>query len=482
MMKTVYSARHLSLRLMLGSVFSLAFTFPAAYGQTKSPVPSPLAAFNESLVALAEKTSPAVVQIFSTGFGIPEGQDLLGAGSVRPQRNTGSGVFVHPEGYIVTTAHLIAGAQRVRVLFTLPSEGGGKFEGSIVRPPGRIMDAKVLGYDLESDLAVLKIEAKVLRYLRFADSSLIRKGQLVFALGNPRRMEEGMTMGVVSSAARQIDPSDPMIYIQTDANINEGNSGGPLVDIDGNIVGISNFKASQAIGESGFGLAAPSNIVRPVYEQVRENGRVRRGIIGVMTQTINPLLAASLKLSQDGGVLVVDVIPTSPADLAGIRAGDIIYSLDGKVMENALQFNFHIYQRKVGDQVNLDILRAGEKRTLRAAVFERPDIPNRLAQLMDQARTPVPPLAIVAADIDEKTMGLLPFFRDSQGVLIASLLPGSLAQDALKPGDLIHAIDTVAIRNLAELTSELGKRRKGDIVFLYIERQMQYRYVLVELQ
>jgi serine protease Do len=295
-------------------------------------------------------------------------------------------------------------------------------------------------------------------------------------------MEEGISMGVISSAVRQIESSDPMVYIQTDANINEGNSGGPIVDIDGNIIGISNFKASQAIKEPGFGLAAPSNIARPVYEQIRDTGRVSRGIIGVATQTINPLLAASLKLPQDGGVLVVDVLPTSSADLAGIRAGDIIHSLDGRVMENSLQFNFNIYQHKVDDEVNMEILRAGERKTVRTLVFERPDVKNRLAQLMDKARTHVTQLVILAAAIDEEVLDALSLFRDSRGVLVAALLPGSLSGDSAKPGDLIHAVGTVAIKNLTELNSELGKRGKGDIVYLYIERQMQYRYVLVELQ
>jgi len=299
--------------LVLGMAFPVSIC--AQEQERRESPPDPLRQLSASLETLVEKISPAVVEIFVTGFGLAEGQDPFRASIVTPQRTTGSGVLVHPEGYIITTAHLIRGAQRVRVLFTLPSEGG-KVPGSIVRPPGRVMDAEVLGFDLETDLAVLKINAKVIRYLKFGDSGGLRKGHLVFAFGNPRLMEEGVSMGIVSSNARQIEMDDPMIYVQTDASITPGNSGGPLVDIEGNLIGINNYQASMKIDEQGFGLAAPANIVRTVYDQIRENGSVTRGIIGLTPQTINPLLSGALDLPQDWGVLVVDIIPTSPADMA----------------------------------------------------------------------------------------------------------------------------------------------------------------------
>jgi len=151
-------------------------------------------------------------------------------------------------------------------------------------------------------------------------------------------------------------------------------------------------------------------------------------------------------------------------------------------MENARQFNVNVYQRRIGDRIEVEYSRGGERRKVEIPVFERPDLPDRLARLMDRVRTSVPELGVMAADIDEETMEDLPFFRDSQGVLIAAHMPGSLSRGSLNPGDLIHAINRVPLKNLAQLREDLAKRRKGDIVYLYIERQLQYRYVIVELQ
>ena len=454
---------------------------PHILGQTQPAPVNPLKQLSESLEALAENVSPTVVQIFTTGFAAVAGQDLMQTGEVTARRTTGSGVLVHPEGYIVTNAHVVAGAQRVRVLLTLATEGN-KVEGSILRPRGRLLDAEVLGTDHETDLAILKINVKVLRYLKFADSDDLNKGSLVFAFGNPRRMEDGVAMGVVSSAARQLSEEDPMIYIQTDATINPGNSGGPLVNINGELVGINNFQATELTNEEGFGLAAPSNIVRTVYQQIRENGRVQRGVIGITAQTITPLMAKCLELPRDWRVIVSDVVPSSPADLAGIRNRDIILELDNKVMENARQLNVNIYQRGVGDTVNLTLLRDGATQAARVAVMERPDVPSRLSGLLDRTRSLIPQLGILVVDIPEEIGAFLLFLRSSSGIMVAARAPGSLSGSEFQPGDVIHSVNRAGIETVEGLHADLEKRKGGEIVVLLVERRAQFQYVTVELQ
>ena len=201
----------------------------------------------------------------------------------------------HPRsrtGYIVTNAHVVQGAHKVQVQLAAPRRGGAR---SILGPRPRLVGAQIVAIDEETDLAVLKVDEKALPFLELADSDGVRPGQLVLAFGSPLGLDSSVTMGVVSAVARQLEPDDPMIYIQTDASINPGNSGGPLVDTDGRVVGINTLILSQSGGNEGLGFAAPSNIVRNVFEQMRKYGRVRRGEIGVRAQTITPSLAEGLE-------------------------------------------------------------------------------------------------------------------------------------------------------------------------------------------
>src|SRR5205807_7150910 len=176
------------------------------------------------------------------------------------------------------------------------------------------------------------------------------------AFGNPLGLEGSVSLGIVSSTARQIRPDDAMIYIQTDAPINPGNSGGPLVDSEGQVVGINTFILSQSGGSEGIGFAIPSNIVRNVIRQIKKDGHVHRGQIGLYAQTITPALASGLGLPQDWGVLVGDVTPHGPADTAGIKVGDIILSLNGKPMENARQLEVNVYRYPEDEKVSLEVL------------------------------------------------------------------------------------------------------------------------------
>src|SRR5919107_1501481 len=237
---------------------------------------------SRTLETLSDRVGPAVVQVFAVGYAPPsdpgEERSLLAQ-----QRSTGSGVILDPGGYIVTNAHVVQGAYKVQVQLPAPRRGATR---SIVGPRPRMVGAQIIAVDEETDLSVLKVDEKALPFLELADSDSVRSGQLVLAFGSPLGLDSSVTLGVVSAVARQLEPDDPMIYIQTDASINPGNSGGPLVDTDGRVVGINTLILSQSGGNEGLGFAAPSNIVRNIFEQVRKYGRVRRGEIGVRAQTI----------------------------------------------------------------------------------------------------------------------------------------------------------------------------------------------------
>ena len=305
---------------------------PASAVKPAPPADAALAV-SSAIEATASTAGAAVVEIFTMSYAPTEGRVAGTTDLVRTQRATGSGAIVDASGYIVTNAHVVRGAQRIRV--EVPTVPTG---GSILGARGRLLDGRIVGLDLETDLAVIKVETTGLPTLTFGDSDDLRAGQIVVALGSPLGFYNSVSLGVVSAVARQLEPESPMVYVQSDAAISSGSSGGPLVDLRGRIVGINTLVASRegAAGE-GLGFAAPSNIVRAVYEQLRQHGRVRRGDIGVRPQTLTPVLATGLGLARDHGVVLADVLPGGPAAQAGLRPGDVVVALDGKPMENGRQ-------------------------------------------------------------------------------------------------------------------------------------------------
>ncbi|MFV1987481.1 MAG: S1C family serine protease, partial [Gemmatimonadota bacterium] len=320
-----------------------------AQAQSRS---SALADLSSSFEELASKVSPAVVQIFASGLSIERSVQASGQeGVVSRQSATGSGVIVDPAGYIITNAHVIAGATRVQVSLSERVPAAGE---SILMGRGALLTADVIGVDTESDLAVLKIDGPEVPYLPFGDSDQLEQGELVFAFGSPLGLQNSVSMGVVSSVARQLEPEGSMVYVQTDAAVNPGNSGGPLVNTDGELVGINTLIFSRSGGSDGLSFAAPSNIVESVFVQIRDEGRVRRGAIGVRAQTITPRLAGGLGLPRPWGVIISDVTPGAPGAAAGLRIGDVVLRLDGKLMENGRQFDVNLYRYTPGSRVTLE--------------------------------------------------------------------------------------------------------------------------------
>ncbi len=436
-----------------------------------------LAALSESLEVLAERVSPAVVKVVATGYSLMMDEDSASGNLLTKQRSGGSGVILDTDGYIVTNAHVVEGAQRIQVLVVALSKGGPA-RHSILKPAGKVVDAQVVGIDQETDLAILKIAEKDLPSLELGDSDDLRPGQLVLAFGSPLGLENSATLGVVSSVARQLEPDDPMIYIQTDASINPGNSGGPLVDTKGRVVGINTFIFSQSGGSEGIGFAAPSNIVRHVYKQILKQGRVRRGAIGIYAQTISPTLAKGLRLSQDWGVIIGDVAPGSPAERVGLEVGDIVLTLDGKILENARQFDVNLYQRTIGDVVALEVLRGTEKIKLPVQVIERPGDLHQFAELASPEESHVPELGILGIDLTPKIISMFSIPRKSEGVLIAAVT--SQGTSLFSPGDIIYSVNRAPVRSLAELRSEVAKRKAGDPLVVQIERLGQLMFISFE--
>jgi serine protease Do len=449
-----------------------------AGAQPAPPKPPSLPDLSAAFERLVDRVAPAVVQIFATAYTTPSAEEGPPTSLVTTERTSGSGVVLDADGYIVTNAHVVEGAIRVQVELGSTPVAGGPTK-SILKRRGRVVGAQIVAVDSETDLAVLKVDERNLATLPLGDSDQLKPGQIVMAFGSPLGLNSSVTMGVVSAVARQLEPEDPMIYIQTDAPINPGNSGGPLVDAEGRVVGINTLIYSQSGGHEGIGFAAPSNIVRNVFDQIRKTGRVKRGEIGVHAQTITPLIAEGLGLPQDWGVVIADVDPNGPGFRAGLQPGDIVVSLDGKPMENGRQFQVNFYTRGVGAPVTLEILRGDARLTTRVTVAERPDAPERFADYVRPEDHIVSRLGVLGLDLDERVARLLPLLRRREGVVVAAVSPAAppSQQGSLRPGDVIVRVNRTEIRNLAGLRAAVDAIKPGGALVVALEREGRLMFV-----
>jgi serine protease Do len=339
------------------------------------------------------------------------------------------------------------------------------------------MEARIVGSDAAVDLALLKVETTGLPALPLGDYNKVRQGELVFAFGSPDGLPNSVTMGVVSAAARQPDADSPMVFVQTDAPVNPGNSGGPLINVDGEVVGINTYILSVGGGNEGLGFAIPSAVVAFVYPQLKRYGHVHRGETGIGIQAITPILAAGLNLSTNWGVIVSDVVPGSPADSAGLKVKDIITSIDGKPVESLPSIGTRLSMRTGGEQVKLGVLRGSEKLSFDLLVVEVPHDFDRLTDLVDPDKNLVPKLGVVVVEIDSKIAAMLSGLRIPSGVIVAAKAAASSVDVSLATGDVIHAINGAPVDTIESLRTALDRLKPSASVVLQIEREGRLMFI-----
>jgi serine protease Do len=444
---------------------------------------NPLRQFSDSIAALVKHVSPSVVQVLVTGYGpVDSGRGNATDLVVGRQRSLASGVIIDASGYIVTNAHVVAGGKRIEVV--LPGSGADVAPiRSVAGARGRVVEAHVVGVAREVDLAILQVDATGLPALPMADYDALRQGDLVFAFGSPEGLRNSVSMGVVSSVARQPDADHPMVYIQTDAPINHGNSGGPLVNAKGELVGINTFILSESGGSQGLGFAIPSSIVSVASEQLRRYGHLHQGAIGANLQTITPDLARGLGLHQDSGVIVSDLSPGGPAERAGLDVKDIIVSIDDKPIDGLPLIAFYLYTRSAGDRLRVGVLRGEQHATLDVVVVERPETFDRVIDLVDPEKSLVPQLGILGVSLDADLGSTIGNFRVPSGVIVAARAEAPQAATvSLSAGDVIHSVNGVSVSNLQELRSALNALQPRSPVVLQIEREGLLSFVTFELE
>ena len=450
----------------------------AAQTPQSARVPDALHELNDSVEAVVQRVSPSVVQIVVSGYSstqdAEQGQMSVVIGR---QRMIGSGVIVDPEGYIVTNAHVLKGAERIEVIVPA-APAAQNAPDTLQANREQTFEARIVGVARQLDLAVIKIEAHKLPAIPLRNSVLPRQGEMVFAFGSPEGLRNSVTMGVVSAVARQPDPDSPLVYVQTDTPINPGNSGGPLVDADGELVGINTFILSSSGGNQGLGFAIPAGVVAFAYPQLIKYGHIHEPEIGAILQTITPELASGLHLPRDYGVIVSDVVPGGPADRAGLKIQDIIVRVDGDRTSSLPLFSQKLYLHGSGEHAKLEVLRGSERLELDVSLAERPHKVDSLIDAVDPVKNLVPRLGIIGIELNPDLAHSLPDLRIPTGVIVAAKTSGVRSGEVpVQTGDVVHGLNGTTITSMADLREGMAKLMPGDAVVLLIERYGQMIYV-----
>ena len=466
---------------LVGLIVAGSLTPAPAVSRTTRPAPVPATAARlagaSSLVNfadVAERLNPAVVNIDATSRGgqNPEDTDLSGppAEGYRhpweapnrgdeldvPRRGTGSGVIIEREGYILTNHHVIERAERILVKLT----------------DGRTLRAEVVGSDPDTDIALVKVESSgPFPAAALGDSDTLRVGEWVCAIGNPLAYEHTVTVGVVSYIGRKLFNPSLDNYIQTDAAINFGNSGGPLINARGEVIGINSAISSRA---SNIGFAVPVNQARAVLPQLKQFGRVARGYIGVALKDVDPDLQRSLNLGASRGALVQDVTEGSPGERAGLRAYDLITAVDGRAITTNDELIRRISAMPPGRPVRLDLVRDGRPVALTVKLAERPGDPIRSrnggsAQPSSNPSRSEPPLGLVVRDLERDDVARLALQHPLRGVVISRVDPLSAAFDAdLERGQVILEVNRRPVASVGEFRRLVSGAHSGDVLTLYL--------------
>jgi serine protease Do len=465
----------LALFVVMIFVFALGNSMTAA-----AEAPAVLKQLDEAFVQVAESITPAVVNISSSKkesagangdieqffkghpFGDLFGDELRKRFKKAPKdegafrmHGMGSGVIISPDGYILTNSHVVKDADEIKVNLS----------------DKRSFTAKVVGADPESDIAVVKIEATNLPTAKLGDSSKLRVGEIVFAIGNPFGLNRTVTRGIVSATGRtNMGIIDYENFIQTDAAINPGNSGGPLVNINSEVIGINTAIASRSGGYQGVGFAIPSIAAKEVMDQLIKSGKVTRGLIGVQITNVDEAMAKSYGKSDSDGALVQEVIAGGSAEKAGIKAGDIILKFNGKPVSSAADLKNMVGMEKPGASAvvtvwrgkkSLDInLSVGEKTAEKMAAITAPAGPGQSSQELGIEIEKVPAAAA-------EQMGL----KDNEGVRVKEVDPdGAGGRLGLKPGDVILEVGEKPIKDITEFNAAVKEAKENKVIRLRFQR------------
>ncbi len=450
----------------------------------KSPQTTPIVrpseqilSVQESFEKVAEATLPSVVNIYTEQrvkvnprFDFPFGdnplfrdffRDFFGTPKQREYKSTslGSGFIITENGYIVTNDHVIKNADSI----------------SVKMSDKRTFKATLVGSDPKTDVAVIKIDAKDLKPLKFGDSSALKIGQWAIAVGNPFGLNGTLTVGVISAKGRSglgIETYED--FIQTDASINPGNSGGPLLNIYGEVIGINT--AIIASGQ-GIGFAIPANMAKPIIEQIINKGKVERSWMGVGIQDMTPELAKSMGIKIDHGVVVNKVYPNSPAQKAGLKEGDVILKCNNETITTSSELQKVVMNSKVGSELKLTILRDGKEMTVKVITEKMPDdevVSKESQQQIKDERLGITVRNMTADDMDN--------FNHKNGVIIVEVANGSLAETVgLVEGDLIISVNKRPIKNIKEFSVVMKSFAKGAIINLMVEREGDTFFVAMRL-
>jgi Do/DeqQ family serine protease len=434
-------------RAILAAVLALAMAGLATSGTTVAqPLPSSRGDIQFSYAPLVKRVSPAVVNIYTATTmhvqrrlpfpfpGMP--QD----GGSRVQNALGSGVLVRGDGLIVTNAHVVRGADEIRVVLS----------------DRREFDAKLVTLDDRYDLALLRIsgEGEKFPFLELRDSDSIEVGDIVLAIGNPFGLNQTVTSGIVSALARSTGGvNDSSFFIQTDAAINPGNSGGALVSLDGRLIGINTAIFSQTGGSVGIGFATPSNIVAQVIAAGEKGGKIVRPWLGISMQRVTPDLAAGLNLPRPVGLIVKDVFANGPGEKAGLKRNDVIVGLRDQPIEDEASMRFRLATLSVGQTVPLQVIRGGKEVTLQIPLTAPPEDPPRDKSVLD-GRQPLSGATVVnLSPAVAEEMGLIEW---RPGVAVIEIQQGSYAARFIRAGDMVIAVNGKDVHSVADLKARIA--------------------------
>jgi serine protease Do len=449
-----------------------------------------------SFSALVERVKPAVVNISVTGKAkvaealgrdiqppeLPEGSPLAdmfrhffdsvprqpeGGDVQMEQRAAGSGFLISADGYVVTSDHVVAQADGIEVILD----------------DGTRHPAQVRGRDPKTDLALLKIDAgKALPYVELGDSDQAKVGEWVVAVGNPFGLGGSVTAGIISARGRDIQSGPYDDYLQIDAPINRGNSGGPLFDTQGRVIGINTAIYSPTGGSVGIGFAVPSSMAKDIIGQLKTEGRIERGWLGVQIQPVTAEAAESFDLPDTHGALVASVVPGSPAERAGIQAGDVIHKMNGERLDRFRDLPRLVASARAGTSASLEIWRNGEARTLSLELDAMPGEEQQLASNGEPEPGQSARLGIQLAELTPQLRQRYGIPEQSSGVLVAQVEPGSPAARAgIRSGNVLEMVDRAAVSSPEEVVAKVQEAaaQKRSAVMLLVAHEGERRFVAV---